>query len=182
MRNKLLCIALLFVAFFICNCGVKAENLDKENNVVITVVDKKNKKSDFSLEIKSDIIGESSTKSLSIPTAYWNLSSSDYHGTLTEVRVNWLYTNYYFYPNSSGKLYLDYDIEPINVAGTKMYIRVYDITTSSEVALYTSGGSPTSSCIQVSGLNTSHKYAFAFRAKKDLGAYNGVKGTITVYH
>lgn len=164
------------------NISVNAKTIVEDNNVEITVIDNQDNAPRGFFENPSDVINGSLTRSLSIPTAYWNLSSSNYYGNLVEVRVNWLYTNYYFYPNSSGKLYLDYDITPVDAAGTKMYIRVYDITTSSEIAVYTSGASPTSSCIQVSGLNTSHKYAFAFRAKRDPLAYNAVEGSIIVYH
>ena len=180
MKKRLLFVFLIAMIILPIGLNVKASESNKSENVEITVIDKKIPARGFFIN-PSDVIGNNS-RSTSIPTAYWNLSSANYYGNLVEVRASWLYTNYYFYPNSSGKLYLDYYITPINSPGTKMYIAVYDITTSSTVTTYTSAGSPTGSCIQVSGLNTSHKYAFAFKAVRDPWAYNGVQGTITVYH
>lgn len=39
-----------------------------------------------------------------VPTSYWDLADGNYNATLTVVGVSWLYTNYYFYCNSDGKL------------------------------------------------------------------------------
>ena len=121
-------------------------------------------------------------RSTSKPSRYWNLNSSAYSGNLVEVRVSWLYTNYYFSPNNNGVIFLDYNIKPLNVSGTKMQIGLYNKSTNSFDKYYTSAGAPTSACLRVSGLNKNQHYAFAFKAIRDYNAYNGLSGTFKVYN
>lgn len=129
----------------------------------------------------SDVLN-GTMRSKTVPTKYWNLTNNPYTGNLIEVRVNWLYTNYYFAPNSNGIMYLDYNIKPYNTEGTRMNIGVYNISTGKFVKYYETGGVPTAACIQIKELKTNQHYALAFTAIRDPLAYNAIQGTIKIFH
>lgn len=183
MKSKIISILLIFSIMFI---GIpKANALEIANNTLnenITIeVSEGNKAAKEFFENPSDVIN-GNIRSTSKPTEFWDLSSSNYNGNLAEVRASWLYTNYYFLPNSSGTINLDYWINPVNVKGTKMTIKLYNISTGKFVSTYTTEGAPTGSCVTFRGLNKNQHYAMAFQAVRDPLAYNAVKGTIVVYH
>lgn len=171
----------LIISIFLFNClNVNAMEQNIQNDS-INFEEVSLGTSSVELYENPDDVLSASYRSTSKPTQYWNLSSRAYSGNLVEVRVNWLYTNYYFSPNSSGIIFLDYNISPLNVSGTKMQIGLYNKSTDSFVKYYTSSGAPTSSCLRVTGLNKNQHYAFAFKAIRDPNTYNGVSGTIKVY-
>ena len=183
MKSKfmsvLLILSIVFASFPKVSAMEITSNLSDEN-ITIEVSEGSKAQKEF-FENPSDVIN-GNLYSTSKPTKFWNLSSNDYNGNLVEVRSSWLYTNYYFFPNSSGALNLDYWIEPVNAAGTKMTIKVYDVTAGKFVSTYTTAGAPTGACITFRGLNTTHHYAIAFQAVRDPLAYNAVEGTFVVYH
>lgn len=182
--KKIIAMFLIIAMVFTGNVSVNAkefnDNYIEDENIEIREITKGSAPSKF-FSNPVDVLN-SSLRSTSVPTRYWNLASSAYTGNLVEVRVNWLYTNYYFAPNSSGILYLDYNIRPVNTTGTQMQIGVYNISTGKFVKYYTTGGVPTAACIQIKGLNTDQHYALAFTAVRDPLPYNAVQGTIQVYH
>ncbi len=132
----------------------------------------------------SDVLDSNAIKldSLSVPTKYWNLSSSAYTGNLVSVGKNWLYTNYYFSSNNNGIIYLDYNIQSVNSNGVKTRIGLYNKSTGRFDKQYTTAGAPTGACLTVAGLNTNQHYAFAFHTVAKNNNYYNVKGTIKVYH
>lgn len=177
-------ISILFIfAIFCVSTTVNAQELNissSDNNIDIEIVGNGSAPEEF-FDNPADVL-RGQLRSTSKPTVFWNLNSNEYTGNLIEVRRSWLYTNYYFSPSSSGVLFLDYNISPINVNGTKMLIALYNKSTDKFEQTYTTGGVPTAACIRVAGLNTNQHYAFAFKAIRDPDAYHGIKGTIKVYH
>lgn len=97
------------------------------------------------------------------PTSFFNLKNGLYTVNLVKASYDWLYTNYYFYPNSNGVIFLDYDLHLLNLWPTKMQIGVYDIDTKKIVQTFIQLGISISSCLMITNLNTSHRYAIAFR-------------------
>lgn len=183
MKKKILSMILVITVLFMGMITVNAKETDNtstDGNIQIEVIPKGSSPKEF-FDNPSDVLN-SSFRSTTKPTKYWNLASKDYTGNLIEVRASWLYTNYYFSPNNSGALNLDYNISPINMNGTKMKIGIYNKSTDKFVKYYTTGGVPTAACIRVTGLNKNQHYAFAFTAVRDPNAYNGIRGTIRVYH
>lgn len=124
-------------------------------------------------------------QSTSLPTKYWNLANGNSYGaTLTEVRVSWLYTNYFFHANSNGKLNIDYTIYSDTGRGTQMKVGVYDLTQGKFVTTFTSGESSLKGLSEswvVSGLSKTDKYAVAFVAVFDGMSRDSVHGTATIY-
>lgn len=120
--KKIIAMFLIIAMVFTGNVSVNAkefnDNYIEDENIEIREITKGSAPSKF-FSNPVDVLN-SSLRSTSVPTRYWNLASSAYTGNLVEVRVNWLYTNYYFAPNSSGILYLDYNIRPVNTTGTQM--------------------------------------------------------------
>lgn len=120
--------------------------------------------------------------SLNVPTSFYNLNNDSYTANLTEVGHGWLYTNYYFSPNSSGVLFVDYDVRQMNAWSTGMQIGVYDIETRKMVQTFNVNKVPTAACLRISGLNTSHHYAIAFTLYNYSDISARVQGTAVVYH
>lgn len=183
MKSKIISMLLIFSIVFASVPKVSALEVTSNSlneNVTIEVSEGSKAPKEF-FENPSDVIN-GNLYSTAKPTKFWDLSSSDYNGNLVEVRASWLYTNYYFLPNSSGAINLDYWIEPVNVTGTKMTIKIYNMSTGKFVSTYTTAGAPTGACVTFRGLNTNQHYAIAFQAVRDPLAYNAVEGTIVVYH
>lgn len=183
--RKMTAMFLASIALFIGTVSVNADEIETnlgEENVIIEVNGTGTAPSEF-FENPSDVLSGSDVSlfSTSVPTLYWDLSSSPYNGNLDVIRVNWVYTNYYFAPNSNGELNLDYNISPVNISGTKMQIGLYNFSTRKFVSYYTTEGAPTAQCLTFRNLNTQQHYAFAFVAIRDLNAANAVTGTIRVY-
>lgn len=160
--------------------AMESNNNTISENITIEVKPSTNNSKNF-FENPSDVLN-GNYREKNIPTQYCDLNSSQYNGNLIEVRSSLLYTNYYFSPNTNGELKIDYWISPINTSGTKMIIKLYNISTRKFVETYTTSGAPTGACVTFRGLNKSQHYAFAFQAIRDPLAYNAVEGTITVYH
>lgn len=125
------------------------------------------------------------TRSLSVPTSFYDLSSSSYNADLQEVRVNWLYTNYYFYGNSQNKLHVTYTIYSDTGRPTKMKVGLYDIDDGQMKTSWTSSGSTLNGITEgfyFINLNPSHRYAVAFTAVYDGFTYDSVHGSATISH
>lgn len=183
MKSKIMAMLLILSVVFSSFPKVNAMQIDNSTsteNVTVEVSEGNRAQKEF-FENPSDVLN-GHLYEVTKPTKFWDLSSKDYNGNLVEVRASWLYTNYYFSPNSRGELNIDYWITPVNASGTKMTISVYNISTGKFVTSYTTAGSPTGACVTFRGLNTNQHYAFAFQAVRDPLAYNAVQGTIVVYH
>ena len=81
------------------------------------------------------------TKGTSVPKEFYDLSQGSYYATLEVVGVSWLYTNYYFYANSDGKLNVTYTIYSDTGRPTKMKVGLYDLEAKKIVTTWTSSGS-----------------------------------------
>lgn len=181
MKKGIITAVVAVAVIFAGNVEVNAQNLEDYNeNIVIEEVGPGTAPDTF-FENPSDIIN-GRLRSTSKPTLFWDLSSSTYTANLVEVRMNWLYTNYFFLPNSSGKLYVDYNIKPIEANGTVMKIGVYNMTTGRFEQDFNTPGVPIAACSQIKGLNTRQNYAIAFLAVRDLTAFNGIQGTVKIFH
>lgn len=173
--------AAIVAAIFVGNVEVKAEALENHNeNITIENVGPGTAPDTF-FENPSDIIN-GRLRSTSKPTLFWDLNSSTYTANLVEVRMNWLYTNYFFVPNTSGKLYVDYNIKPIEVNGTVMKIGVYNMITGRFEKDFNTAGVPVAACSQISELNANQTYALAFIAVRDTDGMHGIQGTVKVFH
>lgn len=129
--------------------------------------------------------GEIQPFSTSRPTAYYDLSRSDYTANLECVGVNWLYTNYYFYPSSNGEIHVDYTIYSYTGRSTPMKIGFYDLTDKKWAADFTTSGSTMSGISEgmyAYNLNINHKYAVAFTAVQDGFTKDAVYGTAVISH
>lgn len=133
--------------------------------------------------VPSDSLLEDSAKlgSRQKPTQSWSLNNNPYHATLDTVGTGYLYTNYYFYPSSSGEFHVDYDVT--NDGGAILEIIACDLdnnvntiwTSSSLKATETTGS------MYFYNLNTSHKYAIAFASKYDGFSVTYIYGSTTIY-
>jgi len=118
----------------------------------------------------SDVLGGISTRSTSKPTAFWDLDDSTYHADLEEVGVAWLYTNYYFYSNDDGEIYVDYDVQS---DGNPVIMRIglYDLDDGSWTLWDTDyinvAGENGDDSMYFYNCDTSHRYAIAFTSVFD---------------
>ena len=126
------------------------------------------------------------SRSLSKPTEFWDLSIRDYNGTLSVVGISWLYSNYYFSPNSENKINVTYTIYSDSGRPTQMIVGLYDITESRQTsASWTSQGSTLDGITEsfnFINLNADHYYAITFCAKFDGLSRDTVHGTATIRH
>ena len=132
-----------------------------------------------------DDVLNGNTRSLSVPTSFYDLSTSNYYADLQEVRVSWLYTNYYFYGNSQNKLHVTYTIYSDTGRHTKMKVGLYDINDGEMKTSWTSSGSTLDGITEsfnFINLNPNHKYAVAFTAVYDGFTYDSVHGSATISH
>lgn len=121
-------------------------------------------------------------RELSLPKEYWDLESSDYDATLKQVGRDHLYTNYYFYPDSNGKLRVDVNAKA--EGGGKLIVGIYNITdkynaTSTSFDIDAVG---ISKSVTFSNMDTNDYYAVYFCS--DYNGFNVVyiTGTAVVYH
>jgi hypothetical protein len=185
MKKALLMTLTIVAVIFTKNMFVNALETDSENDEQITIQINESgigAPSEFFTNPSDTLSDKFLLRSQSKPTVFWDLSSSSYTANLQEIRKNLVYTNYYFSPNSSGQLNLDYNITGIETTGTKMRISVYNKSTDTIVSEYITAGAPTAQCMTFGGLNTSQHYAFAFSTVRQGLAYKGVTGTAVVYH
>ncbi|MDR0501070.1 MAG: hypothetical protein LBG97_07545 [Coriobacteriales bacterium] len=117
------------------------------------------------------------------PSTYWNLGASNYNASLVQVtNAGNLYTNYFFYSNSSARIYVDYNVS-VSGGNSGMIIGCYDRVTGATVATFTVSDITTSAfkcgSMYFYNLNTSHTYAIYFRAT---ASYVSVHGSATVKH
>ena len=120
-----------------------------------------------SFEGNGDLLNDNNmTRSTSLPTNYLNLAEEDYEADLQVVGKSWLYTNTYYHPNGSGKIYVDYDVTA-DTSTTYLYIGLYDLTKDELVVEHTAIEVRTTGktgSMYFYNLNQSHNYAVCFRA------------------
>ena len=119
------------------------------------------------------------TRSISIPASYWNLAKDNYSADLQIVGKSWLYTNYYYHPNGSGRIYVDYDVTA-DTSTTTLYIGLYDLTKAKLVVEYVVDNVRTTGktgSIYFYNLTQSHNYAVCFRAHP-----SSLNGSATIKH
>lgn len=124
-------------------------------------------------------------RSLSLPTAFHDLSEYDYWATLDEVKLHWLYTNYYFKPNDDSEIYVQYTIYSDTGRPTQMKIGMYDLDTEKMVVTWTSKESTldgVTGSVRFYNLNKDHRYAVAFTAVYDGMSHDSVHGNAEVSH
>ena len=124
-------------------------------------------------------------RSTSVPKNYYDLSASNYNACLEVVGVSWLYTNYYFYANSDGKLKVTYTIYSDTGRPTQMKVGLYDLETKKIVTTWTSSGSTLDGITEsfnFINLNSSHRYAVAFVAVFDGWSHDSLHGSAVISH
>lgn len=137
------------------------------------------------------ILHESVTRSENIPTKKWDFNDGVYEGSFYGLRTGF-YTNRYFTGTTSLKIaYSNVENSGPGTttapAGNATFeIQLYDITDGSWKDVYESSvipypeGEAISGRKTVSGLNTSHKYAFFFRNGLYATSYSQLRGEIKV--
>lgn len=124
-------------------------------------------------------------RSTSKPTKYHDLSKSNYNASLEEVRVSWLYTNYYFYSNNDGELHVTYTIYSNTGRPTQMKVGLYDLDDKRMETTWTSSGSTLDGITEsfyFYNLDKTHKYAVAFIAVYDGFSHDAVHGSAVISH
>ena len=130
---------------------------------------------------------EISNDAYTSPAIYddYDLSASNYNASLEVVGVSWLYTNYYFYANSDGKLKVTYTIYSDTGRPTQMKVGLYDLETKKIVTTWTSSGSTLDGITEsfnFINLNSSHRYAVAFVAVFDGWSHDSLHGSAVISH
>lgn len=120
----------------------------------------------------------SSLRSLSKPTKYWNLNNNIYKANLELVSSTWLYTNYYFHCNSSGKILVEGMVYSDSGRPTQFKVGVYSLTTNRLIETFTVEASLNGTYFTHSfnGLSTSSKFAVAFGTVFDGFTHDSVHG------
>lgn len=124
-------------------------------------------------------------KSTSVPRTEYDLSDGAYEANLELVGVAWLYTNYYFYCNSDGKIKVTYTIYSDTGRPTKMKVGLYDLEEKKIVTTWTSEESTLDGITEsfnFINLDSTHRYAVAFTAVFDGLSHDSVHGTATIRH
>ena len=141
---------------------------------------------EFALEGPFEDIISGTSRDLSVPDEFWDLSRQDYKGTLTVVGIDQLYSNYYFSPNSDNKINVTYTIYSDTGRPTSMIIGLYDVTERRQTsASWTSKGATRDGITEsfnFINLNPSHYYAITFTAYFDGISRDTVHGTATIRH
>ncbi len=84
--------------------------------------------SDINNKLTSNDVLNSSARSTSKPTSFWDLTSKQYNASLVQVScITPLYTNYYFNCNSKRELYVNYSLYSNTGRQVKCTIRLYDL-------------------------------------------------------
>lgn len=119
------------------------------------------------------------TRSTSVPDSYWNLAENNYSADLQIVGKSWLYTNYYYHPNGSGRIYVDYNVTA-DTSTTTLYIGLYDLTKAKLVVEHVVNDVRTTGktgSMYFYNLTPSHNYAVCFRAHP-----SSLNGSATIKH
>lgn len=176
--KKILCIVLSVVLLLSVNITAFAE----ENVIPSTEI---SNESDYTPSAMYDDYLNAFARSTSVPRNYYDLSTGRYHANLELVNVSWLYTNYYFYANSAGKLKVTYTIYSDTGRPTEMKVGLYDLETRRIVTTWTSSGSTLSGITEsfnFINLDSSHRYAVAFQAVFDGWSHDSLHGSAIISH
>lgn len=122
-------------------------------------------------------------RSTSVPSSYWNLSNSSYNANLVQVGAGWLYTNYYFKSNSSGKIHIEGMVYSNTGRPTQVKVGLYNLDKGKVVQSYIVTSSLNGQYFShtFSGLSTSAKYAIAFICIYDGFTRDTVHGSANIY-
>lgn len=113
------------------------------------------------------IVVYSSSKPALVQSNYYDLFSSDYNADLQEVAPRWLYTNKYFLCSSSGRIYVDYNVQKdVGTSNDKMQIGIFDLSANTSYTDFKTGNINDflTGRMYFSGLNSDHFYAVGFAA------------------
>lgn len=173
--KKIICIILSFLLIL----SISVTAFAAESSTLEAQININNLTTDFNDYLNGNM------RSTSIPTKFYDLSKSDYNASLVEVRVSWLYTNYYFYSNSSGNLKVTYTIYSDTGRPTQMSVGLYDLDDKRMETTWTSSGSTLSGITEsfyFINLDTTHRYAVAFTAVYDGFSYDSIHGSAIIEH
>lgn len=123
-------------------------------------------------------------RSTSIPTTEYHIHYSPYRADLELVGPSWLYTNYYFYCNEDGEFHISYTVYS-ETNRARMEIGVYDLDEKEFIDIYTTPIAPVdgvSDSFSFTGLDTTHRYAIAFRSYFDGLSRDSLYGTARIEH
>lgn len=107
------------------------------------------------------------------PYSFWNLNNSSYYFSISNMH-SYVYTNYYFNPNSQGIIYMSFI--SFNSGGHNITIRCFEVGSNSEVYSWTFNPE-NYSAITWSGLNPNKLYYFKFEINSGTLSGNGY-----IYH
>ena len=138
------------------------------------------------LEITGDVdtlVPDIMARSSSRPTSYWNLGSSAYNGQILPME-HFVYTNYYFTCNSTGKLKItlntSWSYHPTDGFNSPVKVRCIRKSDGVTVASTTYPNSVVSSTMTASGLSTSQNYYFEIMLTSP-NFEDTIKGTLKVF-
>lgn len=147
-----------------------------------------------SQSMTADILN-SSARSTSKPTIFWDLSSKQYKASLVEVScVKPLYTNYYFNCNDNRELYVDYSLYSKTGREVKCTIRLYDLDKKTyldwDTDYFSNVDEPASSEGPFTGgmyfynIDIGTRYAIAFLSNKhpSSASWDMLCGSATIHH
>lgn len=121
-------------------------------------------------------------RSTSRPTNPFDLSKKDYEATLTLVSTSWLYTNFYFKPNSEGRIYVDCTIDS-GIAAQTIRMGILDMDTK-QISYYeyyvTSVGDRLDTYFY--NLDPAKNYAVCWISVYDHFTHTSFSGSATISH
>lgn len=137
-----------------------------------------------SINADIDILSEKRliTRETSRPTKYWELRNNPYSGKIEYLTKSTLYTNYYFFPNENGVLFVSYNFRSETGAPVALRIRLYDMYQNKFVNSYESDYvSRGSGVMYFSGLVTNRTYCIAFECDDKISWQTvGLSGDFTI--
>lgn len=137
------------------------------------------------LEVTGDVdtlVPDIMSRSSSRPTSYWNLGNGAYNGNI-EPMLHFVYTNYYFTCNSTGKLKItlntSWAYHPNAGFNSPVKVRCIRKSDGVTVASTTYPNSVVSSTMTASGLSSSKDYYFKIELTSP-NSVDSIKGPIKV--
>lgn len=140
-------------------------------------------------DITETLVGSPDSTSLcelSKPTTFYNLSKKYYKASMQCIGTSWLYTNYYFKPNSNKKINVNYSLYSTKGSATNVIIGIFDLSNNSKLiskrTISNIYGSGKSGSFSFTGLNKSHKYTVAFCVSSGGWSVKNAYGSAKIYH